>query len=109
MTPFIHFFVVGNVYSPVSLCRNDDFCAAQGQVAAQVIGVEGFIAEESVEAQSFDQRRRADDLTALAGMQREANEIAQRVRQRQYFRRQAAFRAADGLILSPPFAPLVFW
>jgi hypothetical protein len=41
----------------------------------------------------------------MAGQEDEADEIAQRVGQRQNFGRYAAFGTADGLALSPPFAP----
>ena len=37
-----------------------------------------------------------------------ADEIAQRIHHGQDLGRQSAPRAADGLILSPPFAPLAF-
>jgi hypothetical protein len=42
----------------------------------------------------------------LARQQHEADEIAERVDERCNLRRQAAARLADGLILSPPFAPV---
>ena len=39
------------------------------------------------------------------GQQDEANQIAERVGQREYFGRHAALGAADCLVLRPPFAP----
>ena len=42
---------------------------------------------------------------AVAGQENEAYKIAQRIGQRQNFGRHAALGAADGLALSPPFAP----
>jgi hypothetical protein len=42
---------------------------------------------------------------ALSRQQNEAHQIAERVGKRQNLRRQAASRFADGLALSPPFAP----
>ena len=47
----------------------------------------------------------ADRVEAMAGQQNEAHEIAERVGQRQDLGRHAALGAADGLALSPPFAP----
>src|SRR6202140_1869325 len=41
----------------------------------------------------------------MAGQENEADEIAERVGQSQNFGRHAAFGTADGLALSPPFAP----
>ena len=52
-----------------------------------MIGVKSFIGKESVKAQSFNQGWRTNNLAALTGMQGETNEIAQRIRQRQHFRR----------------------
>jgi hypothetical protein len=44
----------------------------------------------------------------LAGQEHEPSQIAQGVDQRHDFGRQTAFRAPDGLMESPPFAPLAF-
>jgi hypothetical protein len=44
----------------------------------------------------------------LARRQDEAHQIAQGIDHGHNLGRQAAARAADGLILSPPFAPLAF-
>ena len=54
---------------------------------------------------TLDERRNADRVEALSRQQHEAHEIAERVGERQDFGRHAAFGAADGLALSPPFAP----
>jgi hypothetical protein len=43
---------------------------------------------------------------ALAWQKNEAGEIAERVDKRHDLGGQAAARLADGLILSPPFAPV---
>ena len=51
----------------------------------------------------------AERIMALAGQQHKAHQVSQRVHQRDDFGRQSAARAPDGLILSPPFAPLAFW
>jgi hypothetical protein len=45
----------------------------------------------------------------LAGKQFEPNEISQGIGEGQNFGGQSAFRASNGLIESPPFAPLAFW
>jgi hypothetical protein len=46
---------------------------------------------------------------ALAGQEHEAHQVAQRIDQRDNLGGQSAARASDGLMLSPPFAPLAFW
>src|SRR3954451_8039770 len=53
----------------------------------------------------LDQGCHADRVIALARHEDEPDEIAQRVRKCQDFGRQAASRLANGLALSPPFAP----
>ena len=52
-----------------------------------------------------NERRNTDRIVAMARQQDEAHEIAERIGHREDFGRPAAFRLADGLILSPPFAP----
>jgi hypothetical protein len=45
----------------------------------------------------------------LAWHQDKAHQVAKCIDQRHDFGCQAAFRAPDGLILSPPLAPVAFW
>ena len=87
---------------------SDGLGAALMQGTAQVIGVKGPIAEKSVKGQAFNQRRHTDDFAPLTGQQAEADQIAKGVHQGQNLGGQSAFRASDGLIESPPFAPLAF-
>ena len=47
----------------------------------------------------------ADRIETVAGQRVEADQIAERVGQREYFGRHAALGAADRLVLRPPFAP----
>jgi hypothetical protein len=49
---------------------------------------------------------KAGDVVTLARQEHEAHQIAERIDERRNLRRQAAARLADGLILSPPFAPV---
>ena len=53
-----------------------------------------------------DQRSDADRIETVAGQQDEADQIAERVGQREYFGRHAALGAADRLVLRPPFCAL---
>jgi hypothetical protein len=46
---------------------------------------------------------------ALAGQQHKADQASQGVNQGNNLGRQASSGTPDGLILSPPFAPLAFW
>ena len=56
-------------------------------------------------ANPVDERRHADRVEALSGQKHEAHEIAERIGEGQDFGGHAALGAADGLALSPPFAP----
>jgi hypothetical protein len=49
---------------------------------------------------------KAGDVVPLAWQEHEADQIAERIDDHRDLRRQAAARFADGLILSPPFAPV---
>jgi hypothetical protein len=49
---------------------------------------------------------KAGDVVPLAWQEHEADQIAERIYDDRDLRGQAAARFADGLILSPPFAPV---
>ena len=84
---------------------DDDLGAALVEVGDDGVAVEGLVGDQPAEGEAVDQRRDAHRVEAVAGQQHEAHEIAERVGQRQDLGRHAAFGAADGLALSPPFAP----
>ena len=69
------------------------------------IAIEGLVGEQVCEIDAMDEWRHANGVIAVARQEYEADQIAQRIGQREDFGRPAAFRFADGLILSPPFAP----
>ena len=54
---------------------------------------------------SVDQHRRALQVVGLSRQQREVDQVTERVGQRHDPGGYAAARTANGLILSPPFAP----
>src|SRR5271154_3564333 len=87
------------------MLRDDDFGATLVEVGNDGIAVEGLVGDEAVKGETVDERGDADRIETMAGHENEANEIAERVRQRQNFGRHAAFGTADGLALRPPFAP----
>src|SRR5271167_4544644 len=87
------------------MLRDDDFGATLVEVGNDGIAVEGLVGDEAVKGETVDERGDADRIETMAGHENEANEIAERVRQRQNFGRHAAFGTADGLALSPPFEP----
>jgi hypothetical protein len=105
MARFIDLWVDGDRISALRTLRNDDPCATFIQLKDDPVGIESLIGDEGREGNAFDERRDADCIMALARQQNEANQIAQCIREREDFRRQTAFGLANGLALSPPFAP----
>src|SRR5919206_1829035 len=79
------------------------------EVRPEPVGVEGLVAEQSAKGDALDQRLHADAVVPLAGQQDETHQVTERIDQSDDLGGQPAARAADGLILSPPFAPLAFW
>src|SRR5271168_4428230 len=86
------------------MLRDNDFGATLVEVGNDGIAVEGLVGDEAVKGETVDERGEADRIETMAGHENEADEIAERVRQRQNFGRHAAFGTADGLALRPPFA-----
>ena len=83
--------------------------AALIQFCAQPVGIEGLVAQQGVEVNVLDQRANPDHVIALAGQEHEAQQITQGIHKRDDLGGQTALRAPDGLISSPPLAPLAFW
>src|SRR5262252_10889158 len=84
---------------------DDDLGAALVQLGDDRVAIESLVGDQRVKLDSVDQRRDADRIEAVSRQEREANEIAERIGERQDFGGHPAFRAPDGLALSPPFAP----
>src|SRR5215211_5366472 len=82
-----------------------DLGAACIEIGDQGIAVESGIGAQRPEGEPVDERRHAHRIEALPGQEHEAHEVAERVGERQDLGGQAAFRAANGLARSPPFAP----
>ena len=90
----------------VGLVRNDGLCAATNDFVAKVVAVIPFVAEERAhgrrERQNIWRRR---DIGILAWGQMQDDRPAERIAQRMDFCRAAPARAADCLIVLPPFPP----
>ena len=84
------------------MLRDDDLGAALVEVGNDRIAVEGLVGDEAVKGETVDERRDAHRIETMAGHENEADQVAERVGQRQNFGRHAAFGTADGLALSPP-------
>jgi lysophospholipase L1-like esterase len=106
MAPFVHLGIVIDARFAVGLGGNDGDRPAFVQRGAQAVVVEGLVGDQRRKIDVFNQRLSADAVMALAGQQDKAREIAQRIDQHHNLGRQPAAGAADGLIASPPFAPV---
>src|ERR671917_778494 len=109
VAPAVHVAVEADGGLAVGLRRDHRGGAAIVKPCSEPVRVERFVAEQSAEGDALDQRLHADAVVALAGQQDEAHRIAEGVDEGDDLGRQPAARAADGLISSPPFAPLAFW
>ncbi len=109
MAPFVDLFVVWNMDHAIAFGRNDSLGVLLSEGFAQVICIECLVREHGIKRQTFDQSVNANNLAALAWKQFKADKISQGIGERENLCGQSAFRAPNGLIESPPFAPLAFW
>jgi hypothetical protein len=86
--------------------RDDDLAAALVEVGDDGIAVEGFVGNERSERDSIDQGFDTNGIKVLPRQQDEANETAEGIGEREDLGGHAAFGAANGLALSPPFRPV---
>jgi hypothetical protein len=87
------------------MLRDDILGGAGDQFVAETVVVERLVADQAAEAQTVDQRVDADAVVTLAGQQMEADEIAERIGERQDLGGPAAPGGADGLASGPALAP----
>src|ERR687893_1269469 len=109
VAPAVHVAVEADGGPAVGLGRDHRGGAAIVEVRPEPVRVERLVAEQGAEGDALDQRPHANGVVALAGQQDEAHQVAEGVDEGDDLGRQAAARAADGLVPGPPFAPLAFW
>jgi len=109
VTPSVLFRIVRGVSSRAFAQRNDRLDVPARQVLAQPVRIERLVADEGQTVDASHQSIEARDVVAIARQQHEADHISKRVDNRRYLRRPTAARFADGLFLSPPFAPVPCW
>ena len=105
MTPFVHLGVDLERRGAARMLSNHDLGAALVELSDDVVAVKGRVGDQRGELDPGDERWDANGIEALSRQQHKADEVAQRVGEGQDFGRYAAFGAADGLALGPPFAP----
>src|SRR5258708_30974276 len=106
VAPFVDFGVIGDACGAAGIGRDDRQSTALVQLEAQPVAVKGLVADQRAQRNAIQQRLDANAVVALAWQKDEAGEIAKRIDERHDLGGQAAARLADGLILSPPFAPV---
>jgi hypothetical protein len=109
VTPGIHGEIAVDRAFPVRSGRYNSGCAPPVQFGPQPIGIERFVSEEGFEFDPLDQGLNANGIVPLARQKDESGQVAKCVHKGHDFRGQASPRAANGLILSPPFAPVPCW
>src|SRR6266702_3214649 len=105
MTPFVHLGVDLESDGAAVVLRNHDLGTALIEIGDDVVAVEGLVGDQRAEFDPRDERRNADGIETLSRQQDESDKVAQGIGEGQDFGRHAALGFADGLALSPPFAP----
>ena len=106
ISAFVGAFVEAMDDDTVGFIGNDRLGAATNDFAAKIVAVIPFVSEERAHGRSERQnvgRRR--DIGILAWGQMQDDRPAERIAQRMDFCRAASTRAADCLIVLPPFPP----
>jgi len=83
--------------------------AAGIELGPEPVDVEGPVTEQGAKGDAVNQGRYSDRVVALTWQQNKARQVTEPINEGDDLGRQATTRAADSLILSPPFAPLAFW
>jgi hypothetical protein len=105
MAPFVHLGVDLQRRGAARMLRNHDLGAALVEVGDDVVAVERLVGDQRAKFNAVDEWRDADGIETLSRQQDESDEVAQGVGEGQDFGCHAALGLADGLVLSPPFAP----
>ena len=105
VAPFVHFGVEWQLSGSTLMLGDDGFGASLVKIGNDGVAVECRVRDQGFKAEPVDKRRRPDGVKPMAGQQDKPHEIAESVSEREDLGRQAAFGTADGLALSPPFAP----
>ena len=106
MAPLVLFRIMRGVSGGSLTQWNDSLDAPASQPLAQPVGIKRLVADDGQAGDAGHESVKASDVVMLARQEHEAHQIAERIDERRNLRRQAAARLADGLILSPPFAPV---
>jgi hypothetical protein len=105
MPPFVHLQVNIERFRAPRMLRDDNVCPSLPHFRDNPIRIKGLVGNEAAELEIFDEPFDADRVVTLSRQENKPNQVAERIGKRQNFGRQASFRLAYSLTLSPPFAP----
>jgi hypothetical protein len=101
MAGLVDLFVEGARSFAVALWRNDDrFACCQQRLDDALVGIEGFISQQSIGLHVREQFVGALQIVGLARAEKEVERIAQGIDQGVDFGAQSAFAAPDRLVLA---------
>ena len=106
MTPCVFVLVMRGMPVGSLAKRDDSLNVSTRQAVAQPTCVERLVADEGQAIDAGHKSIEACDVVAMARQQHEADQIAERIYDGRDLRRPTAARFANGLFLSPPFAPV---
>jgi hypothetical protein len=106
MAPLVFLAIMLGVAGRSFAQRNDGFNVSAAQRFAQPVRVESLVTDQGQAIDAGHESVEAVDVVALAWQKHEAHQIAERIDKHRNLGGRAAARFADGLILSPPFAPV---
>jgi hypothetical protein len=106
ISAFVGTFAEAMGYDTVGSVGDHRFGATTDDFGAKAIAVIAFVADERAHGWSERQNiGRSSDIGILSGRQMKDDGSTERVAQRMDFCRATTARAADGLIMLPPFPP----
>lgn len=108
MPPFVGVFIVIAQELAVRFRWDDGGGPARIEFSEQPISIERLVCQKSIKCNAIDERFDAFHVVSLTGQENEVGQVSERVDQSNDLGGQSATRPPDGLILSPPFAPLAF-
>jgi hypothetical protein len=106
VAPLVFFGIMRGVSRGPLAQGNHSLDAAVSQLLAQPVRIERLVADQGETGNARHEHVHAGDIVSLAGQKNETDQIAEPIDERCNLGGQAAARFADGLILSPPFAPV---
>jgi hypothetical protein len=105
----VGFFIIRDSWDAAGAWRNDSIGLSLDEIGAKPISVIGFIGDDADERQILNEPGCLGYFVDLACGEDQAQRMTEGIDSDMDFGTQAAARAADRLILSPPFAPALCW